>query len=121
MDVWKVSHHGAVNGTNKAWLDAITPIYAVICCGKWFSGDHTGFKFNTYHYGHPRVSTLNFLSQSIPGNRPALDTPIVAFNGITTNHVKVTITKNIYCTAWDGNVTVKATSDGVYTAVTNDK
>jgi competence protein ComEC len=121
IDVWKVSHHGAVNGTSQAWVDAITPQYAVICCGKWFYGDHTGNKFNTYHYGHPRVSTLNFLSASIPGNRMPLDTPVVAFNGITTNNIRINITKKIYCTAWDGNITVKADTTGNYTVVTNDQ
>lgn len=117
-DVWKVSHHGAVNGTNQAWVDAITPKYAVISCGQWFDGDHSTSKFNTYHYGHPRVSTLNFLSASIPGNRMPLDTPIVAFNGIRVNHTKMSVTKNIYCTAWDGNITITATKEADYRVTT---
>lgn len=121
VDVWKVSHHGAVNGTSQAWVDALTPKYAVICCGKWFSGDHTRGKFNTYHYGHPRVSTLNFLSAIIPDSRAPLDSAIVAFNGITTNHIKMNVTKNIYCTAWDGNITIKADTDGTYAVVTGDQ
>jgi competence protein ComEC len=120
VDVWKVSHHAAVNGTNAAWVNALTPKYAVISCGKWFDGDHTPNMFNTYHYGHPRTSTLNFLAAAIPGNRIPLDTAIVAFNGVKTNNVKMNITKNIYCTAWDGNITITATSDGIYTVKTND-
>jgi competence protein ComEC len=34
VDVWKVSHHAAVNGTSATLLAAITPQYAVILCGQ---------------------------------------------------------------------------------------
>jgi len=114
-DVWKVSHHGAANGTSKEWVEAITPKYAVISCGAWFDGDHTNYKINTYHYGHPRLTTLNFLEAVIPGDRPPLDTPIVAFKGIKTNNVHLKVKKNIYCTAWDGNITITADKNGAYT------
>lgn len=119
-DLWKVSHHGAVNGTNASWVNTVAPKYAVISCGQWNDGQNSKSKFNTYHYGHPRVSTLQFLSNEITGNRAPLN-PIVAFTGITTAHQNFTVTKNIYCTAWDGNITISATPDGQYQVVTNDQ
>ena len=70
VDVGKVSHHAAVNGTSATLLNAITPQYAVICCGQWNYGIGPPVKtFSTYAYGHPRIVTLDALQQSIQRNR----------------------------------------------------
>lgn len=119
-DVWKVSHHAAVNGTSAALLAAITPQYAVILCGQWNYGIGPPVQtFSTYAYGHPRIVTLDALQQSIPGSRPQPVTVKAASAQYTFSDYQVT--KNIYATAWDGNVTIKATSTGNYTVVTNDQ
>jgi competence protein ComEC len=113
-DVWEVSHHGAENGTTPELLRAITPKYAVISCAKWDDGINTpAGSFNTYNYGHPRISTLDALAEKISGNRPPLDS-VVAFNGIREKHKKVKIVKNIYSTAWDGIIVIAATNTGSY-------
>jgi len=120
VDVWKVSHHGAVNGTSLPWLNAITPKYAVICCGQWNYGQGPPIKtFSTYAYGHPRTVTLTALQQIIPGNRDQPLTVKAANAQYKFNDFMVT--KNIYATAWDGNITIQATSNGNYTVVTNDQ
>jgi competence protein ComEC len=119
-DVWKVSHHGSDNGTTGPLLNAIKPKYAVISCGPWNYGINTPRgSFNTYNYGHPRISTINLLDSTITGTRRPLDS-VVAFTGTRTKNSKVLITKNIYATPWDGDITIKATSAGAYTVVTHD-
>ena len=48
-EVLKIDHHGSYNGTNEAWITAISPIYAVIPVG---SGNP---------YGHPHSDCTDVL------------------------------------------------------------
>lgn len=117
-DVWEVSHHGSYNGTTSAWLREVTPKYAIIPCGQWNSEINTvAGSFNTYNYGHPRIVTLDTLAMFIPGSRPVLDS-IVAFSGIRDQHRNYKVTKNIYCSAWDGIIVLSAFQDGTYKFIT---
>ena len=50
-DVLKVGHHGSSTSTSPAWLDAVSPSFAIISCGE----DNT--------YGHPHAETLTALSE----------------------------------------------------------
>ena len=50
-DVLKVAHHGSASSTGEAFLDACTPEYAAISCGK----DNT--------YGHPDDNVLSRLEK----------------------------------------------------------
>lgn len=47
--VLKVAHHGSATSTGGAWLDAVSPSAAVICCGE------------NNAYGHPAEAVLNRL------------------------------------------------------------
>ena len=116
-DVWEVSHHGSYNGITREWLKEVTPKFAVISCGKWDNGKvGAKDKFNTYNFGHPRIIALDLLENSIDGKRPELDS-VEAFYGIKEKHRKYKVTKNIYCTAWDGTIVMRASENGSYNIV----
>ncbi len=111
VDILRVGHHGAANATTTAYLDAVTPEYAIISCGKWTYGK-TGGKFNTYAYGHPRVNILDQLAAAIPGNRDSAIT-IKAATGAK-KFINYKVTKNIYATPWDQTINLEASSNGRY-------
>lgn len=50
-DILKVGHHGSGSSSSDAWLDAVSPKYAVISCGK------------NNDYGHPHKQTTSKLKK----------------------------------------------------------
>lgn len=50
-DILNVGHHGSKTSTGDAWLKAVNPKYAVICCGK------------NNDYGHPHLSVTERLEK----------------------------------------------------------
>ncbi len=68
-DVLKVGHHGSTTSSSEAFLDAVSPDYAVIMCGK---GND---------YGHPHLETLgNLNARGITIYRTDELSTIVAFS-----------------------------------------
>ena len=52
VDILKVAHHGSKNSSLKAFIENVSPTYAVISYGK------------NNHYGHPSSETLDTLKEN---------------------------------------------------------
>jgi competence protein ComEC len=104
-DIYEVGHHGSINGTIPEFVDAVTPSYAVIECGR---PDHEA-QFCAWAFGHPRAEVVEMLQQRIPTPRPEIQVQV----GL---HAKTfearTVSKAIYATRWDGNVVLEVSADG---------
>jgi hypothetical protein len=118
VDVYHVGHHGSNNGTTKEWLDAITPILAVISVGQWDDGKDSRNPFTTWAYGHPRKVTLDLLSEAIKETRSA---PIQVNAGTGSRRFfPIIVSKAIYATAWDGDITIKASLHHEFSVLRNN-
>jgi beta-lactamase superfamily II metal-dependent hydrolase len=128
-DVLQVGHHGAKNAMTKDWVKAVRPKYAIINCGQWNWGvnaDSTGQAFTTYAYGHPNKKAIDLLEKNMTDNRPQPINVMIGISGTDPTDPTVKpkfkpaiITKNIFATAWNGNINIKATSDGQYAVVSD--
>jgi competence protein ComEC len=116
-DVWAVSHHGADNGTTKGFLDIVKPSFAVVSCGSPEFGANTNNPFTTFRYGHPRISTLTLLTNAIPGFRTQPAINVKAAKG-SKQFQNFLVAKNIYATAWDGNIEIDADDNQHYAVLT---
>lgn len=125
-DVLQVGHHGSKNATTAAWLDAVSPKYAVISCGLWKDGRLAGGRakpFTTYAYAHPNKKAIDLLEGKLPilRSQPVTDTIGVtgSFHGSIPTFTVATMS-HVYATTWDGNIVVKATADAQYTILTHN-
>ena len=113
VDIYQVGHHGSHNATTEPLLDAMTPKMAIMSAShKDDTRDGSGFA-----YGHPNIHVVDMLSQSIEAKRPVVKNGF-AYDGASSEddntRISKKITKQIYCTCWDGTIVVKATSGGEY-------
>lgn len=111
-DVWEVSHHGSHNGTTQPLLAAITPQVAIISMGLWA----TQAQWTAWAYGHPRRAAVTLLEGSVSGTRSPRSV-MVADSAKTFS--SFTVTKAIYATGWDGDVTISADSNGTIGVATS--
>jgi hypothetical protein len=117
IDVIRVGHHGSHNGTTTAFLQETSPTHAIISCGRWDFGRGNSNPFTTFRFGHPRITILNMLADSLEGERSSSIT-VNAAHG-SRNFVEFQIRKRIYATPWDNNIQITADSDGTYRVTGN--
>ena len=110
VDVYEIGHHGSSNGTTEELLEAMSPDIAVFSVGRYDFGRDPYDPYSTYVYGHPRLDVLRMIENNISGTRSE---PIQAniFTGQRRYHER-TISKRIYATAWDGDITIRADLEG---------
>lgn len=107
VDVYEVGHHGSPNGTTPELLAAMTPDIAVFSAGN--SNDRGGG--TAFDYGHPRSSIIGLLCDSLRETRSPSVTRLVAPEP-DHEFVKMSITKAVFGTGWDGHVVIRASPDG---------
>jgi len=119
-DVYKVGHHGSHNGTDQALVSAVSPAIAIISAGnKETKGPGV---FHGFFFGHPREDVVELLEATAENRTP----PISAYTYLKgTKDKEATgtiiegreIAKAIYCTCWDGDVTVSMNGESDQLAV----
>jgi competence protein ComEC len=111
VDVLKVSHHGAANGTTKGLVDATTPCLAMVGVGDP-TRTHSG---TAGDHGHPRRATLKLLQVpggGVTGTRPTRR--IQAFEAEHPPTKRTDIKRAIFGTAWDGHFVVYTRKNGQF-------
>jgi beta-lactamase superfamily II metal-dependent hydrolase len=104
-DVWEVGHHGSANGTTPALLAAITPELAVISMGHQLP--HA--VWTAWAYGHPRRVALDRLVAGVSGIRAPVTVWVADAVKSFSNYP---LTRAVYATGWEGDVTVRADAAG---------
>lgn len=115
VDVLKVAHHGAENGTNEALLQAVRPCIAMLGVG-----DPTQRGPGTAHdHGHPRTATMRLLGSDalgVSGRRPRVSVQAAPAGDAAFSAVAVD--RAVFGTAWDGHYVVYGFKDGRYRVTT---
>ena len=113
-DLLRVGHHGSRYGTSAAWLTSVQPAISIISAGH--HGRREG-KWNSFCYGHPSRDAVQLLTQQTSGIRPA---PIAAYS--LDGPARITnipaLSKQVYCTCWDGDIVVEVSPTGDITTTT---
>ncbi|MGH7338268.1 MAG: ComEC/Rec2 family competence protein, partial [Myxococcota bacterium] len=107
-DVYLAGHHGSHNGTTPELLARVSPKIAVVSAGPPCA--RTGH--TAYAYGHPRELTVQELEAAVSLSR-AQPIPVTTFSGPKTPVLR-TVTKAVYATSWDGNVVLRARTNGAW-------
>lgn len=119
-DIYKVGHHGSLNGTDEEFAKEVSPKIAVISAGK--KETKGPGQFHGFYFGHPRESIVSLLEESASVRTPAI-TGYTYSKGTKkksdTSNIDESrpIKKAIYCTCWDHDVTVAVNPAGDQIAV----
>jgi competence protein ComEC len=108
VDVFKVGHHGALNGVSDAWLKALSPKLSVISAGL-YSQDSPG-AFHASQFGHPREDVVQLVERRTSESRKP--TTVVTMDAVRKPRKNRPLKKAVYCTCWDNDVIIQAGEDG---------
>jgi competence protein ComEC len=109
VDVYKVGHHGSHNGTTAAWMQALSPRISVISAG--VPSVATPGEFHAFFFGHPREDAVAVIEAGTGGAR-AEGVMVETMDAVQRVHHSRVITREVYCTCWEGDVVVRANADG---------
>lgn len=98
-DVYEPGHHGSNNGTTDDLFTAMTPELAVISVGERTSRSSR----TAWSYGHPGRGAVTMLERVITRTRAPVDAFVGDGAEVLADH---RVTKAIYATGWDGDITV---------------
>ena len=113
VDVYKVAHHGARNGTIDQLLAKVKPMYAVISAGDNTQDQQAG-SFSAWDHGHPNSDSVGRLIARVSKTRPAKTVTVMEKQESAV--INRTLTKAIYSTGWDGDIVFTVTAAGVLSA-----
>ena len=104
-DVLKVSNHGASNGTTDEWMSLISPEYSIISAGKSDESARSLHPFSAWQVGVPRDSAVQIIQKWTVGFRQQ-PKPVTTMKDIRVQSEPTLMRKGVYCTCWDGDITV---------------
>ncbi len=109
VNVLKVGHHGSRNGTVEAFLQKVTPDFAVLSAG--VPATRSRNTFHAWFFGHPNEIPVKMLEENVAKARPTVNvTTMTKPRKLIENRP---LNKALYCTCWDGDLvfTVSATGN----------
>ncbi|MCY7348022.1 MAG: MBL fold metallo-hydrolase [Pyrinomonadaceae bacterium] len=107
-DVLKVGHHGSRNGTSEAFLQKVTPKFAVLSAG--VPATRSRNTFHAWFFGHPNEIVVKLLEENIAETRAPVN--ITTMTKPRTLIESRPLDKAIYCTCWDGDIVFTVDADG---------
>ena len=110
VDVYKVAHHGARNGTIDQLLAKAKPAYVVISAGD-NTKDQTRGNFSAWDHGHPNSDSVDKLEKKTQKKRDAKSVTVMSKQESPV--LTRTMTKAIYSTGWDGDIVFSVDASGV--------
>jgi competence protein ComEC len=122
IDIYKVAHHGSLNGTNLSFLKAMTPEISVLPAGYHEDRDPSGNGYDAWSYGHPRERVVKDLQYWTSGTRPKKT--VYAMNKAGTQGGKPVardIEQAVYCSCWDGDIVISTNAAGTAFTVTTSE
>jgi competence ComEA-like helix-hairpin-helix protein len=112
-DVYVVGHHGSKNGSTAELINAITPEIAVIS----FGNPNRELSWTAWAYGHPNKFIVEMLEMGVSATRQPKEVWVA--DGAK-NFNSTVMSKAIYGTGWDGDITLEGTFSGQWTVQGED-